>query len=60
MRPGRQAGKTILVVDDDGIIRGAMKLVLEWEGYRVHCAANGQEVLDLLRGGENLRLYCWT
>jgi CheY-like chemotaxis protein len=52
MSPERQAGKTILVVEDDGITRGAMKWVLEWEGYRVRCAANGQEALDLLRDGE--------
>jgi CheY-like chemotaxis protein len=25
-------------------------MVLEWEGYRVTCAANGQEALDCLRG----------
>jgi CheY-like chemotaxis protein len=52
MRPERQAGKTILVVEDDGIMRGAMKMVLEWECYRVRCAANGREALDLLHGGE--------
>jgi CheY-like chemotaxis protein len=52
MQPERQAGKTILVVEDDGMTRGAMKTVLEWEGYRVRCAANGQEALDLLRDGE--------
>jgi CheY-like chemotaxis protein len=52
MSPDRLAGKTVLIVEDDGITRGAMKIVLEWEGYRVRCAANGQQALDLLRDGE--------
>jgi CheY-like chemotaxis protein len=26
-------------------------MVLEWEGYDVHCASNGQEALDALRAG---------
>ena len=41
-------GKHILLVEDDEITRGAIKMVLEWEGYRVDCAANGQEALDYL------------
>ncbi len=45
-----QAGKRILLVEDDEITRGAIKMVLEWEGYRVDCAANGQEALDYLHG----------
>ncbi|HZY84248.1 MAG TPA: response regulator [Gemmataceae bacterium] len=45
-------GKHILLVEDDEITRGAIKLVLEWEGYQVDCAANGQEALDLLRDKE--------
>jgi CheY-like chemotaxis protein len=44
-----QAGKRILLVEDDEITRGAIKMVLEWEGYQVDCAANGQEALDYLR-----------
>ena len=43
-----EAGKRILLVEDDEITRGAVKMVLEWEGYRVDCAANGQEALDYL------------
>ncbi len=42
-------GKNILLVEDDEITRGAIKMVLEWEGYRVDCAANGREALDYLR-----------
>jgi CheY-like chemotaxis protein len=48
MSPNAQAGKRILLVEDDEITRGAIKMVLEWEGYRVDCAANGQEALDYL------------
>jgi CheY-like chemotaxis protein len=44
--------KNVLLVEDDALTRGAMRMVLEWEGYRVVCAANGQEALDLLRRGE--------
>ncbi len=43
---------TILLVEDDPATRGAMKMVLEWEGYRVECAANGREALDRLYAGE--------
>ncbi len=44
-------GKCVLLVEDDDLLRGAMRMVLEWEGYRVACAADGREALDLLRGG---------
>jgi CheY-like chemotaxis protein len=45
-------GKSILVVEHDALTRGAIKLLLEWEDYRVTCAADGAEALDLLRRGE--------
>ncbi len=44
--------KSVLLIEDDSLTRGAMRMVLEWEGYRVVCASNGQEALDLLRRGE--------
>ena len=44
-------GRSILLVEDDELIRRAMQMVLEWEGYRVDCAGNGQEALDYLRAG---------
>jgi CheY-like chemotaxis protein len=50
-KKGRQSAN-ILLVEDDPATRGAMKMVLEWEGYRVECAANGQEALSRLLGGE--------
>ena len=45
------SGKWILLVEDDDILRGAMRLVLEWEGYRVACAGDGRQALDFLRAG---------
>ena len=48
----RRAGKRILVVEDDALTRGAIKLLLEWGDYRVDCAADGDEALGLLRRGE--------
>jgi CheY-like chemotaxis protein len=49
-QPGR--GRTILLVEDDEIVRRAIQMVLEWEGYHVQCANNGQEALDVLRSGQ--------
>ena len=46
------SGQCILLVEDDELLRGAMKMVLEWEGYRVACAGDGREALDFLRAGE--------
>ncbi len=46
-----QAGRSILLVEDDEIVRRAMQMVLEWEGYPVDCVTNGQEALDFLRAG---------
>lgn len=43
--------RSILLVEDDEIVRRAIQMVLEWEGYQVECASNGQEALDALRGG---------
>ncbi len=45
------AGRSILLVEDDEIVRRAIQMVLEWEGYHVQCACNGQEALDSLRKG---------
>jgi CheY-like chemotaxis protein len=49
-REGRP-GKRVLVVEGDALTRGAIKMLLEWEGYRVHCAADGDEALGLLLRG---------
>jgi CheY-like chemotaxis protein len=46
------SGRSVLLVEDDPTLLGAMKMVLEWEGYEVACATNGQEALEMLRAGE--------
>ncbi|CAN5407849.1 hypothetical protein BH09PSE5_BH09PSE5_02670 [soil metagenome] len=38
--------KTILVVDDEQASAEVLSLILEDEGYRVYCAANGQAGLE--------------
>jgi CheY-like chemotaxis protein len=38
----------VLVAEDDAPIRGALSCWLEDEGYRVHCAADGQEALEMV------------
>jgi len=38
----------ILIVDDESDIREILGDLLADEGYRVHCAADGQEALDYL------------
>ena len=39
---------TVLIVDDERVIREGCRRVFTSEGYRVLAAANGQEALDLL------------
>lgn len=41
--------RSVLVADDDGKLRGALKLALEANGYRVQVAANGAEALLMQR-----------
>lgn len=45
---GRSGPQTILVVDDDRIVRNSIKLFLEDFGYLVVEAENGQQGLDLV------------
>jgi CheY-like chemotaxis protein len=47
-----KTSKLILVVEDNEAVRKAMKLLLEGDGYRVICAANGRDALDYLGRGE--------
>jgi CheY-like chemotaxis protein len=42
---------TVLVVEDEGIVREGLGLILQRAGYGVALAAHGQEALDLLRTG---------
>jgi DNA-binding NtrC family response regulator len=45
--------RTILVVDDERVIREGLRRLLSSEGYQVVTAQDGQEALDLLRS-ENI------
>lgn len=38
----------IVIIEDDEDIRDTLCLALEFEGYRVFCASNGKEGIDLL------------
>lgn len=46
--PNDDAGKTVMVVEDDEDIRDSVRDILEGEGYQVCTAANGQEALAAL------------
>lgn len=39
---------SVLVIDDDAELRDMLKLVLEFEGFQVYCAADGVEGLKAL------------
>jgi two-component system response regulator PilR (NtrC family) len=43
---------TILIVDDEEIIRESLSFVLQKEGYRVREAANGRSALEMMREEE--------
>ncbi|HEX9050799.1 MAG TPA: response regulator [Anaeromyxobacter sp.] len=45
------AGRTILVIDDDGEQRALLGELLTLAGYAVVVACDGQDALELLRGG---------
>ena len=42
-------GRCVLIVEDDFDVRDALSQLLEFEGYLVAGAANGQEAIDHLR-----------
>ena len=39
----------ILIIDDEKSIRNSLKEILEFEGYDVHTAENGQEGLSMIK-----------
>ena len=47
----------VLVVDDDLAIRESLTALLEDEGHRVRCAANGQEALAVLQQQDDGRAF---
>jgi two-component system, cell cycle sensor histidine kinase and response regulator CckA len=46
-------GVTLLIVDDEDIIRSVAKSLLQRKGYRVLVARNGEEALQLVRDEGN-------
>ncbi len=40
--------KTILIVEDDAVIRETIQIALEMDGYKVFTAKNGEEGMSLL------------
>ena len=50
---------TVLITDDNELIRETLQKALVSEGYRVQLAKNGQECLKL-SGTETSTSSCWT
>ena len=48
--------KTILVVDDEKSVRESIKMILEYEGYEILFAENGQQALQKTGSGTDLVL----
>ncbi len=48
MQQTNDAGKTILVVDDEVRVRGVLEQLLEDEGYQVAVVRNGKEAIEYL------------
>jgi CheY-like chemotaxis protein len=42
---------SVLVIEDDDVIRESMRELLELEGFEVVAVANGREALDVVRRG---------
>jgi CheY-like chemotaxis protein len=51
MAPIASPNRQILLVDDDGLTRSALAMVLDADGYAIREAANGEEALRLLAHG---------
>lgn len=49
---------TVLIVDDEQVIREGCRRLFTSEGYRVLAAANGQEALDILASEEIDAILC--
>ena len=43
---------SVLIIDDERNIRRSLEMILESEGYKVTCAASGEEALDALQDND--------
>lgn len=48
----------ILVIDDEKSIRNSLKEILEFEGYEIHTAENGQEGLNMIKDEDYELVIC--
>jgi len=48
MRTRQAAGQTVLVIDDDEVMRELLSAILATDGYAVHAAESGEAALDWL------------
>jgi DNA-binding response OmpR family regulator len=55
-RPSAQAGKTVLLVEDEPSVRQLLVMSLKAHGYAVIEAGEGNDALDLLEGTPHLDL----
>lgn len=53
---GANVAETILIVDDDKEIAGAVEIYLAAEGYRTQTAADGEQALEALAAGQDISL----
>lgn len=51
-----QITKTILIVDDDELVRETIHFLLSQSGYRCHTFRGGEDALELLNSGERIDL----
>ncbi|MBF0333645.1 MAG: response regulator [Alphaproteobacteria bacterium] len=49
---------TLIIVEDDHLIRKSIQMLLELEGYEIHGAENGQEALTLLERCRTSKTPC--
>jgi CheY-like chemotaxis protein len=50
-KPAHAIGKTVLVIDDNEIVRRSLAGLLEHDGYQVVTASNGKEAIECLYNG---------
>ena len=51
-----QMTRTILIVDDDELVRETIRFLLGQAGYRCHTVRGGDDALELLNSGEKIDL----